>query len=153
MLKIELADESATVAWGQRMGQVVKKGGVIYLQGDLGAGKTTFTRGVLRAFGHDGAVKSPTYTLVEPYHFGAINVYHFDLYRVVDPEELELIGVRDYFSAQALVLVEWPSRGEPLLPAPDLTVNLTPSLTGQGRSLSMQANSETGQGWLLELTQ
>jgi len=153
MLKIELADESATVAWGQRLGQVVKKGGVIYLQGDLGAGKTTFTRGVLRAFGHDGAVKSPTYTLVEPYHFGAINVYHFDLYRVVDPEELELIGVRDYFSAQALVLVEWPSRGEPLLPAPDLTVNLTPSLTGQGRSLSMQANSETGQGWLLELTQ
>lgn len=153
MLKIELADESATVAWGQRLGQVVKKGGVIYLQGDLGAGKTTFTRGVLRAFGHDGAVKSPTYTLVEPYHFGAINVYHFDLYRVVDPEELELIGVRDYFSAQALVLVEWPSRGEPLLPAPDLTVNLTPSLTGQGRSLSMQANSKTGQGWLLELTQ
>lgn len=153
MLKIELADESTTVAWGQRLGQVVKKGGVIYLQGDLGAGKTTFTRGVLRAFGHDGAVKSPTYTLVEPYHFGAINVYHFDLYRVVDPEELELIGVRDYFSAQALVLVEWPSRGEPLLPAPDLTVNLTPSLTGQGRSLSMQATSETGQGWLLELTQ
>ncbi len=153
MLKIELADESATVAWGQRLGQVVKKGGVIYLQGDLGAGKTTFTRGVLRAFGHDGAVKSPTYTLVEPYHFGAINVYHFDLYRVVDPEELELIGVRDYFSAQALVLVEWPSRGEPLLPAPDLTVNLTPTITGQGRSLSMQANSETGQGWLLELTQ
>ena len=153
MLKIELADESATVAWGQRMGQVVKKGGVIYLQGDLGAGKTTFTRGVLRAFGHDGAVKSPTYTLVEPYHFGAINVYHFDLYRVVDPEELELIGVRDYFSEQALVLVEWPSRGEPLLPAPDLTVSLAPALNGQGRLLSVQAHSETGQGWLLEITQ
>lgn len=153
MLKIELVDESATVAWGQRLGLAVKTGGVIYLQGDLGAGKTTFTRGVLRAFGHDGAVKSPTYTLVEPYHFGAISVYHFDLYRVVDPGELELIGVRDYFNEQALVLVEWPSRGEPLLPAPDLTVSLAPALKGQGRLLSVQAHSEVGQGWLVEITQ
>jgi tRNA threonylcarbamoyladenosine biosynthesis protein TsaE len=152
MLKTELADEAATVAWGQRLGAVVKNGGVIYLQGDLGAGKTTFTRGVLRAFGHHGAVKSPTYTLVEPYHFGAINVYHFDLYRLVDPEELELIGVRDYFSEQALVLVEWPSRGEPLLPAPDLTVSLSPASAGSGRLLSVQANSEVGQRWLLEIT-
>ncbi len=153
MLNIELADADATVDWGRRLGLAAAAGGVVYLQGDLGAGKTTLTRGVLRAFGHAGAVKSPTYTLVEPYHFDGINVYHFDLYRLIDPEELELIGVRDYFTEQALVLVEWPSRGEPLLPAPDMTLHLQPADAGHGRLLCVQAHSPTGQRWLTQMTQ
>lgn len=143
-----LADEDATVAAGQSLGRAVKSGAVIFLQGDLGAGKTTFSRGVLRAFGHSGAVKSPTYTLVEPYEFEAaagleaMAVYHFDLYRLGDPEELEYMGIRDYFTDQAVCLVEWPSRGEGFLPEADIVVTL--QVEAPGRRIKVQANTDRG---------
>ena len=138
---LTLADAEATVALGHRLGEAFAGRGVVYLLGDLGAGKTTLTRGILQAYGHVGPVKSPTYTLVEPYELAAITVFHFDLYRLLDPEELELMGYRDYFRDDALTLVEWPIRGEPLLPQPDWTVALDLPTQGVGRVVTIAALS------------
>lgn len=140
---LTLADEASTVALGECLGRAAHRGAVIYLEGQLGAGKTTLCRGVLRALGHRGAVKSPTYTLVEPYEFDGRSVYHFDLYRLGDPEELEYVGVRDYFSPGNLCLIEWPSRGEGFLPPPDLTVKVV--LEAPGRCAELTADSAVGQ--------
>lgn len=119
----ELADDAATEALGAELAQRVSSG-TVFLEGTLGAGKTTLVRGWLRALGHEGAVKSPTYTLVEPYRLNDVDVYHFDLYRLSDPEELEYIGGRDYFAPNCLSLVEWPEKGAGMLPAPVLTIEL-----------------------------
>lgn len=143
-------DEAAMVELGTKLATVLMKGSVVYLTGELGAGKTTFTRGFLRGLGHLGNVKSPTYTLVEPYELAKVIVYHFDLYRLQDPEELELLGIRDYFHAKSIVLVEWPSQGEPLLPAPDLS--LTIRLLDDGRALDFTAFTEKGQQALQQLS-
>jgi tRNA threonylcarbamoyladenosine biosynthesis protein TsaE len=142
-------DEAAMVALGASLGRVLKPPAVVFLEGELGMGKTTFARGVLRAYGHCGAVKSPTYTLVEPYRFEAVSLYHFDLYRLGDPEELEFMGIRDYFSADSIALVEWPERGEGYLPAPDLRICI--ELAETGRILRFEALTERGVECLRQL--
>jgi len=135
-------DESEMVALGEQLGRAFVQypaALTVHLLGDLGAGKTTLTRGILRAFGHAGAVKSPTYTLVEAYEFATRTLYHFDLYRLGDPEELEYMGIRDYFAANNVCLIEWPARGEGVLPAPELVIDI--SVAGAGRRLDLHTHS------------
>lgn len=141
-LQFELADEAATLALGAALAEASADGAVIHLRGDLGMGKTTLARGLLTALGHRGAVKSPTYTLVESYALPGVAVHHFDLYRLRDPEELEFMGIRDYFDAGSLALIEWPQRGAGLLPEPDILVDFQ-SLNA-GRLASVQARGARG---------
>lgn len=114
----------------------------IYLSGPLGAGKTTLMRGILRGLGHEGAVKSPTFTLVEPYTFPGRNLFHFDLYRLQDAEELEFLGVRDYFSGASVCIIEWPERAGGLLPPPDVEVKITP--VDSERQVQLISHTEAG---------
>ncbi len=138
----DLPAEDATVAFGARLAAALAGGAVIYLHGELGAGKTTLARGLLRALGHTGSVKSPTYTLVEPYAITGRTVFHFDLYRLANPEELEFLGVRDYLQPGAILLIEWPERGAGHLPAPDLELWL--ECAGEGRRACWRACNSRG---------
>jgi len=154
--EVRLTDEAATVSLGQQLAQRLSAPQVIYLQGELGAGKTTFSRGFLRGWGHVGSVKSPTYTLVEPYeHLAEGPVFHLDLYRLGDPGELEYLGLEDYLSAQGILLIEWPERAAQQLPRPDLEITLALSvpaipvaipaatLAVAGRIATVRASSES----------
>lgn len=141
---LDLADEAATLSLGARLAQVIEPNLTIYLHGDLGAGKTTFVRGLLQGLGFAGKVKSPTYTIVEPYEINRndgviLNVYHFDLYRFNDEEEWEAAGFRDYFNPQSLCLIEWPEKAAQLLPTPDIDICL--SMKGSGRAVNITAHS------------
>lgn len=141
-LTIFAADEAAM----QKLGQLFATSGIsdvtVFLHGNLGMGKTTLSRGIIRGFGHTGSVKSPTYTLVEPYTVAGQQIYHFDLYRLADPEELEYIGIRDYFSEPAVRLIEWPEKGAGMLPHADVEIDI--ELQGQGRQLTLQPFNDTG---------
>lgn len=140
-----LENEADTEHLGAELARAVAESGqglVVCLDGDLGVGKTTLSRGVMRGLGHQGAVKSPTYTLVEPYETLSPPVYHFDLYRLGDAEELEYMGIRDYFSEQNLCLIEWPERGQGVLPEPDLELHL--AVQSEGRAVVIRARSEQG---------
>lgn len=141
-----LADEAATLALAALFAPHLRHGAVVYLQGDLGAGKTTFSRGLLQAMGHQGNVKSPTYTLVEPYIVADQQIFHFDLYRLRDPEELEFMGIRDYFTKGNLCLIEWPERGYGLLPDADLDLRL--QIDQNQRQLCVTANQPDAVLWL-----
>ena len=140
----ELADAEATAALGARLGRCLVPGLVVYLEGELGAGKTTLVRGLLHGLGYTGAVTSPTYTLVEPYAVAERHIAHFDLYRLADPEELEFLGLRDYLDGETVCLVEWPDKGAEVVPAPDLRLVLT--YRDGGREARCEGLSERGVG-------
>lgn len=144
-----LADEQAMSDFGARIARITQGHGLIFLEGNLGMGKTTLSRGIIRGLGHVGAVKSPTFTLVEPYEIGEIRAFHFDLYRLVDPEELEFLGIRDYFEDDALCLIEWPDKGAGFLPKPDLTITISPQ--DSGRSLKILSQGSRGKAWCAAL--
>ena len=153
-LHLSLPDEAATLALGAMLAHALQKnaaGALIYLSGDLGAGKTTRSRGLLRGLGFLGRVKSPTYTLVELYVVSKLNLYHFDFYRFGEPEEWQEAGFRDLFNETNICLVEWPEKAGELLPPPDLTVTLQSTLT-PGRQAQITATSARGRLMLSTLT-
>src|SRR6195256_4420157 len=146
---LSLRDEADTLALGEALAAGVAPGRVMHLRGDLGAGKTTLARGLLRGLGYAGRVKSPTYTLVEHYSVSSLNLYHFDFYRFKDQEEWLSSGFRDYFNAQSLCVVEWPERAGDLLAPPDLEVRLEFDARGSGRQAVLAARSPAGASWLV----
>lgn len=148
-IDLNLADEAATLAFGARLARALTPGLRIWLQGDLGAGKTTLARGLLRELGYLDRVKSPTYTLVELYALSRFNLYHFDLYRFADPDEWEDAGFREYFNPASVCLVEWPEKADGRLPAPDLRICL--DIGEHGRSLRITGLTEAGRTCMTRL--
>ncbi|MDG1851566.1 MAG: tRNA (adenosine(37)-N6)-threonylcarbamoyltransferase complex ATPase subunit type 1 TsaE [Gammaproteobacteria bacterium] len=147
---IFLADDAATIAFGQHLGKAFDSKCLLTLSGNLGSGKTTLSRGLIQSYGHSGAVKSPTYTLVEPYEIGDKRIYHFDLYRMEDPEELEFIGLWDYLTEEALIIIEWPEKAFGVLPPADLAIQLEPQ--EKGRKITCSANTLPGETMLKKLS-
>ena len=151
VVTLHIEGEEAMLALGARLAALTEGRGTLYLHGDLGAGKTTLSRGIIRGLGHVGAVKSPTFTLVEPYEIGTCKVFHFDLYRLADPEELEFMGIRDYFEDDALCLIEWPERGVGVLPKADLDITI--AAQAGARSLSLRPQGARGESWWAALAE
>jgi len=147
-----LDSEAATINLGRLLAPALDAAGVIFLSGGLGAGKTTLCRGLLRGLGYDGAVKSPTFTLVEPYELERGSVYHFDLYRLAHPDELDYLGAEDYFAAEALCLIEWPERGAGFLRTPDLELTLTVT-SEASRQMQLRAQTLKGERAMARLAQ
>nr|WP_283103736.1 tRNA (adenosine(37)-N6)-threonylcarbamoyltransferase complex ATPase subunit type 1 TsaE [Shewanella gelidii] len=148
-LTLNLKDEQETIAVGEQLAKITAAPLVIYLTGDLGAGKTTLSRGLIQGLGHQGAVKSPTYALVEPYELNGMEVFHFDLYRLSDPEELEFMGIRDYFTERSVCIIEWPDHGHGLLPPADMHLRL--KYVNTGRELQIEALSPLGLSLLQQI--
>lgn len=144
-----LPDETATLAFGTALAQALAPGLTIYLDGELGAGKTTLVRGVLRGLGYAGKVKSPTYTLVELYTVSSLYLYHFDFYRFADPREWVDAGFREHFNPDTVCFVEWPEKAGEFLPIPDVRIAL--SVVDAGRSLQIKAETEAGKKCLARL--
>ena len=137
-----LESESVTLVFGAEIAKILRPGLIIFLKGDLGAGKTTLARGILRGLGYEGKVKSPTYNLVELYKISRLYFYHFDFYRFTDPIEWEEAGFREYFNENSICLVEWPEKAEKLLPIADVQISFT--IIGTGRNIEIQAGTEVG---------
>lgn len=130
-MKKYLKNTEETEQFGAELWILLPSKCLVFLQGDLGAGKTTLVRGFLRAAGFTGAVKSPTYNLVEEYSIGDRKIFHFDLYRLADSEELEWIGINDYFDEECVCFIEWPDKGQGFLPKPDSVITLSQEATGR----------------------
>jgi tRNA threonylcarbamoyladenosine biosynthesis protein TsaE len=141
-IKLSVPNEQSMLALGKQLALACGETAVLFLQGDLGAGKTTLTRGFMRGLGYNGHVKSPTYTLVEPYQLTANTVYHFDFYRLRDSSELEYMGIQDYFVPRAICIIEWPEYGEDRLPSPDVSCEI--KQVPHGREVILYARSESG---------
>jgi len=139
-MKIQLPSTEETELFGAELWRILPEKCLVFLHGELGAGKTTLVRAILRAAGYDGVVKSPTYTLVEEYHLDKRQIVHFDLYRLKDPEELEWMGIRDYFQQTSLSFVEWPEMGEGYLPEADIDLSL--QIVDKERELEISVLSE-----------
>jgi len=144
-----LPDAAASEALGFALAAGVVPGRVLHLRGDLGAGKTTVVRGILRGLGYEGKVKSPTYTLVEPYSLSRLHLYHFDFFRLKDAAEWDSSGFREYFGPHAACLVEWPERAGAALGMPDLELRL--DFAEPGRRASLSAHTPAGEAWLSSL--
>ncbi|MGN1392556.1 MAG: tRNA (adenosine(37)-N6)-threonylcarbamoyltransferase complex ATPase subunit type 1 TsaE [Succinivibrionaceae bacterium] len=147
--KYYLPTDNDTVCLGRIIGKECPLDMTIYLDGNLGAGKTTFTRGFIQELGYNDVVKSPTYTLVESYKIGDKYIYHFDLYRLSDPEELEMMGIRDYFTHDSIRIIEWAQNGEGFLPGADLIINI--EYEGSGRLVTIIGNTNKGREFVSNL--
>ncbi|MES9897868.1 MAG: tRNA (adenosine(37)-N6)-threonylcarbamoyltransferase complex ATPase subunit type 1 TsaE [Sedimenticola sp.] len=142
-MKLTAENESEQEVIGAALARAVANACIIYLEGDLGAGKTTLVRGFMRGLGYQGAVKSPTYAMVEPYELAGRHYFHFDLYRLADPEELEYLGVRDLLDEDAILLIEWPEKGKGELPPADLLITI--NYQGLGRELQLESTTAVGE--------
>jgi tRNA threonylcarbamoyladenosine biosynthesis protein TsaE len=149
LIQLPLPDEAATLALGARLAPLVAPGWVVYLEGDLGAGKTTLVRGMLRGLGYPGRVKSPTYTLIEVHTLSELHWFHLDFYRLHRAEEYLDAGLDEYFVGHGVCLVEWPDKAAPYLPSADLRIAL--AVVGSGRAVRIEASSARGQACLTNL--
>lgn len=149
-----IPDEATMLRFGKKLAEAIlqcqaQRAVILYFNGDLGAGKTTLTRGMVQGLGHKGNVKSPTYTLVEEYNIAGKMIYHFDLYRLAAPEELEFMGIRDYFATDSICLIEWAEKGEGILPPADLLVNI--DYYDDARNITLVAQNALGEQIIQQL--